>query len=189
MQSPVTCVSSCRPRTACRDPTLCTAQEGPGQQGHHDTRCVKSHCHRSTRLMRVCPTSLERDLARDTVPPTHPQAGTVDTTGGHPETQPTSRGRTRAVTAVGGSRPAQRSRRWPTLTTGPSPQTRALPPARQRERGPPSRCVSARSGSLVQCLHTASHGTSAVISRWERLSLHPEKDKTKQSNQKSLQYD
>lgn len=60
---------------------------GEGGLGHHDTRCVNSHFHRTTRVMRVCPTSLELDLARDTVPPTHPQASTVDTTGGHLQTQ------------------------------------------------------------------------------------------------------
>lgn len=34
------------------------------------------------------------------MPPTYPQVGTVDTTGGHLETQPTSRGETWAVTVV-----------------------------------------------------------------------------------------
>lgn len=41
--------------------------------------------------MRVCPTSLELDLARDTVPPTDHRLALWTHHCGHLETQPTSR--------------------------------------------------------------------------------------------------
>lgn len=129
---------------------------GLGQQGHHDTGCVNSHFHRTTRVMRVCPTSLELDLVRDTVPPTRPQASPVDATGGHLQTQPTSRGRTRAVTVARDFRPS---------------------PARSaHDSGDGTKPAEAGAVAQQAARTGAPHRASAVISRWGRPLLRPGRD-------------